>query len=269
MTIDDLLATVTSHIQSPQQQPTLSIPTSWTQGRTIFGGISAAMVYRAMQATLEDARPLRSFNCNFVGPLEAEKAFEIHVEVLRTGRNASQLLARAVQDDKVAVLAQACFAVDRESKISIPNGLTHSMPLPAKAKFIPQIPKITPKFLRHFDLALEEGKMPFTGSKISHTHGWMRFTQPPAAITDAHLIAMIDAWPPTVLQLLRWPAPASTMNWNIEFLHPHQPAAATDWFGYQVETRQAADGYAHTEANIWHPDGSLVALSRQTVGVFD
>jgi hypothetical protein len=32
----------------------------------------------------------------------------------------------------------------------------------------------------------------------------------------------IDIWPPTVLQMLSWPAMANTMGWNLEFIHPHQ-----------------------------------------------
>jgi acyl-CoA thioesterase len=80
---------------------------------------------------------------------------------------------------------------------------------------------------------------------------------------------LIDVWPPTVLQQLKWPAPASTMSWNVEFIHPHPVIAPTDWLGYECVTRQAAQGYAHTEANIYTPDGTLIALSRQTVTVFD
>ena len=41
----------------------------------------------------------------------------------------------------------------------------------------------------------------------------------------------------------------------------------THWV-YAVHTDHAADGYAHTDARIWHPDGRLVAISRQTVAVF-
>lgn len=97
----------------------------------------------------------------------------------------------------------------------------------------------------------------------------MRFSEAPAEVTDAHLIALIDAWPPTILQMLRWPAPASTMSWNLEFIHPHGPVAGDDWFAYQADTRQAADGYCHSEANIWDTRGELIAISRQIIAVFD
>ncbi|MFT4994354.1 MAG: acyl-CoA thioesterase, partial [Paraglaciecola sp.] len=175
----------------------------------------------------------------------------------------------AMQNGKVCALVQACFGVARQSKIHVKNYDKHAMLLPKKATFLPQIPKITPKFLRHFDLAIVDGGLPFTGSKKSHLHGWMRYSEAPNEVTDIHLIALIDAWPPTTLQMLRWPSPSSSMNWNVEFMHPHQNFKASDWLAYQSHTRQAADGYAHTEANIWDAQGELVAISRQTVAVFD
>ncbi|MFC6440932.1 acyl-CoA thioesterase II [Bowmanella sp. JS7-9] len=263
MHIDELLHQVA---HNPAE---LILPKDWTQGRTAFGGISAAMVYQAMREQVEPTRFLRSLTINFVGPLEPEVPFSIETELLREGKNAIQMTARAMQNGKVAVLGVALFAGERQSKISVPAIYSHNMALPKKAKFIPQIPKVTPKFLKHMDLAVEEGQMPFTGSKHAHLHGWMRFTKAPAQISDAHIIALADAWPPAPLQMLRWPAPASSMSWNLEFVHPHRPIAPESWLAYQVQTVQAADGYAHTEAQLWDPDGELIALSRQVAGIFD
>jgi acyl-CoA thioesterase len=110
--------------------------------------------------------------------------------------------------------------------------------------------------------------MPFTGRKKAMYEGWMRLSHPPETFTDAHLISLIDVWPPTVLQQLKWPAPASTLSWNVEFVHPHPAISGTDWIGYRCNTVQAAEGYAHTEAEIYAPDGTLIALSRQLVTVF-
>ena len=40
------------------------------------------------------------------------------------------------------------------------------------------------------------------------------------------------------------------------------------WWQYQVRTDVSAEGYAHTEANIWDDTGRLVAISRQTIAIF-
>ncbi len=271
MHVDELLIQPEMTALSDNQWQTgdLTIPSDWAQGRTAFGGISAGMIYQAISTQVHDNRVLRSYTTNFVGPLALNEPFRIVVTSLRTGKNVSQFTGEIIQNNAVCVFVQACFGTARQSGISVTNTDKHDMPTPTKAKFIPQIPKVTPKFFRHFDLAINAGGMPFTRKDTSFYHGFMRFTQPPQKITDAHLITMIDAWPPTLLQMLRWPAPASTVSWNLEFIHPHKTVSGHDWFAYQVNTRQAADGYGHTEATIWNSNNDVVALSRQTVAVFD
>lgn len=269
MTLDQLIDQAKQHNQDRNSTPSISIPSDWTQGRTVFGGLSAALVYSAIKNKVSADRTVRSLNFNFVGPLEAQLPFTIEVEILRQGKNVTQVTGKAIQDNKVAVLCQACFGVPRESKISVLSESKHQMNLPKKPKFIPQIPKITPKFLRHFDLFINEGSLPFTGSKLSKIDGWMRLSDKLTDLTDSHLICIIDAWPPTVLQMLRWPAPASTICWNIEFINQQKSYSGNEWFAYQSATRHAESGYASTEANVWDSNHRLIAISRQTVGIFD
>lgn len=247
----------------------LTISANWGQGRTAFGGATAGVLFTAINSLVGDDRVLRAFNTSFVGPITLDAPFDVQVSKLREGKNVSHFQGQILQNGKVCVASQACFGVGRTSKIRVENHEVHAMAPPRKAQFIPQIPKVTPKFLRHFDLAIAEGGVPFTGRQTHHYHGFMRFTKAPRTLTDGHLITMIDAWPPTLLQMMRWPAPASTVTWNIEFIHPHRPVSGEDWFAYQAHTRQAVDGYGHTEATIWDKDNEVVAISRQTVAVFD
>ncbi|GGW76551.1 acyl-CoA thioesterase [Alteromonas halophila] len=271
MTVDELLTIPELEPLSDNswQYTQAVITKDWAQGRTAFGGISAGMLYASIRQHVSKERVLRSFTTNFVGPLALDTPFTIRVTRLREGRNVSQYTAEAIQNDNVCVVCQACFGIARTSGIAVDNNEQHQMQAPKKGNFIPQIPKVTPKFLRHFDLALDSGGLPFTRKKTSHYHGFMRFKKPPAEITDAHIITMIDAWPPTLLQMMKLPAPASTVSWNLEFIHPHKPVAADDWFAYQAHTRQAGDGYGHTEATIWDKDNEIIAISRQTVAIFD
>lgn len=246
----------------------IRIPEDWSQGRTAFGGLSVAMIYVAMQQAVDSDRVLRSLNVQFVGPIVLDADAWIETRILRAGGHVTQVQGQIVQDGKPAISVQAAFGKNRVSKLQVEPNLQHHMPLPAKAKFIPQIPKVTPKFMRHVDYFIADGKLPYTGSSTSSISGWMRFKQAPARITDGHLITLIDAWPPTLLQMLRIPKPASSLSWVLEFIHPHREIEPHDWFAYQAITRQAADGYAHTEANIWDSHGELVALSRQVVTIF-
>ncbi|WP_340679629.1 thioesterase family protein [Paraglaciecola sp.] len=269
MHIDTLFDNVKNQILTNQNTATLSVPSTWAQGRTLYGGISTSLVYTAMRQTVNMAKQLKAINTSFIGPIQPDVPFTIKVDLLREGKNTSQLQGQILQHDKVCLMSLASFGIARTSKINIGNQTSHAMQVPNKASFTPMIPKITPSFMRHFELAKSVGGWPFTGSKISDIHGWMKLKKAPEILTDAHLVALIDVWPPTVLQMLRWPAPASTMSWNLEFICPHNDFKAEDWFAYQAVTRHAADGYANTEANVWDACGALVAISRQTVTVFD
>lgn len=252
--------------RKPEYQ--LVIPDSWAQGRTVFGGCSAALAYQAAENLIEDDRLLRAFHCNFIGPINVGEPVTITAEVLRTGRNVTQILAKVVQNGQVGVMAQICFGVKRESKLeSIATDTSYMRP-PKKGKFLPQIPKIVPKFIQHFDLAIERGSLGFGKSDKAELHGWCRFKKPPEKMRLAYMIAMMDAWPPTMYQLIRVPVPASTMSWDVEFINPEQTLGNHEWLACECEARHVKDGYGHEEANFWDESGNLIAISRQVVAIF-
>ncbi len=244
------------------------VPSSWGQGRTVFGGLTAALLNQAMRRELPDAYMLRVQNTQFIGPVLLDEPFEIEVTHLRDGKNVTQLQGRIVQDGQIAAQANVAYGIERESKITFTESNIELPSAPEKATWIPQIPKITPKFHKHMDIKIVDGGAPFSGKKTAIYNGWMRFSKSPGVITDAQIIALIDVWPPTVLQTLKWPVPASTLSWNVEFIHPHPVISASEWLAYRCITRQAAGGYAHTEASIYTQSGQLIAISRQTVTVF-
>lgn len=263
------MTTIDTLLSQAKDGATMTVPATWGQGRTVFGGLSAALLNSAMGQELSDARHLRAQTVQFIGPLNLDEPFSVEVEHLRDGKNVTQMQARLLQNDRVAVQAMAAFGTGRESKARFQSEPKELAEQPSKPNWIPQIPKVTPKFHRYIDLKIDQGGYPFTGKQNPYYRGWMRLSTPPKVMTDAHLIALLDVWPPTVLQMLKWPAPASTLSWNIEFTHPHPEISSTDWLAYECETRQAGEGYAHTEATIHAPNGQLIALSRQTVTVFD
>ena len=245
------------------------LPDDWGQGRTAFGGISAAMVYYALSMIVAPDRVLRTFHTNFVGPVVFDEPFEIVIEQLRSGRNMSQYLVKLNQAGKVSVCVQACYGVELTSKLHINKLPSHQFEPPDKATLMGTDADKLPRFFHHYDLAMLEGQRPFTGSAHCHYLGWMRNHAPVEQFGLTHLIALIDAWPPALVQQLGAPAPMSTVSWDLEFVNPLIPVAGNPWFAYEVNTRFAANGYAHTEAKIWDEQERLVALSRQAVVVFD
>lgn len=246
----------------------VTITPDWMQGRAAFGGLTGAIVHQAMSQKLVDERPLRSLSVSFIGPAAADTPISVSSEVLRQGKAVTQVESRLHQGSDTVVAALASFGSSRESAVTVPAEPAPEAADPESSKPMPQIDGVTPEFLRHFDLRFCIGGFPFTGSSDRVMGGWMRFREPPQAITESHLVALIDTWPPAILPHLSQPAPASTLNWTMELVDPLPTVAPDDWLLYRATVDQAQGGYGLAQAGIWTRSGELVALSRQTVTVF-
>ncbi|MDX1755789.1 MAG: thioesterase family protein [Marinobacter sp.] len=260
MQFDELLAGL--------EQESLVLPSSWGQGRATFGGLVAALVTRRMQQVVAEGRPLRSLQVSFVGPVAVEQPVRIEVELLREGRAVSQVQGRVVQDGEVKVVVLASFGGDRASQVSVAPDRAPEVAAPDQLQSLPYMPNLSPEFVQHIEMRWGFGGLPFSGQTSREMGGWMKFRKQPEAMSDAHLVALIDAWPPAVLPHLTQPAPASSLSWTLEFVYPRPALAADDWLLYRASIDQAGAGYGHTQARIWSPGGELVAISRQTVTVF-
>ncbi|WP_217272293.1 acyl-CoA thioesterase domain-containing protein [Sphingopyxis sp. BSNA05] len=63
----------------------VTLPQSWTQGRTAFGGLSGALAYHAASHIEADLPPLRSAQIAFTGPLFG--ALTAETAMLRRGKS--------------------------------------------------------------------------------------------------------------------------------------------------------------------------------------
>lgn len=264
MTFKSLLEAVRS---SPSD---VVIAQSWGQGRASFGGLAAALVYEAMRAKVTDGRPVRSLAVTFVGPAQPGVPISFEAEVLREGKAVSQLLGRAVQNGQVVTLVQGSFGASRESVIRVDAEPAPQVKPASDCQELPYIPNVTPEFTRFLAMRWAIGAMPFTGNPQREMGGWvqLRGEDEVEVINEAHLLALVDAWPPAVLPHLSAPAPGSSLTWTIEFVQPLQHLTTQDWFLYRAHIEHARDGYSHVAAALWSDKGELLAISRQTVTVF-
>tara|TARA_Y100000310_G_C20704311_1_gene833481 strand:- start:8984 stop:9793 length:810 start_codon:yes stop_codon:yes gene_type:complete len=251
------------------QNLTVTAPADWGQGRTVFGGLSAGIIYQVLKKLVPEERVLRSITFNFVGPIDVGTPFGFQWQILREGKNATQITAHIIQNDQICLTALGCFALDRDSDVNVKADSISLAKPKSTTNTIKCVPGVTPEFIQHVDILVEKGAMPFSASNESSYEGWMKFKQSPKALTDAHILTLIDAWPPTILQMSKGFAPASTMSWNVEFIHPHQKLEASTWLAYRAKTVQANGGYGHTEAQVFNESGELVAISRQLIAIFD
>jgi acyl-CoA thioesterase II len=258
-------------LQAVRDNPqAVHIPAQWGQGRASFGGLVAALVYEAMRAQVPDGRPPRSLAITFVGPAAPDVPISFTVEVLREGKAVSQVLGRAVQDGQVVTIVQGSFGAGRDSRIAVQAEPAPQAKPVDQCQELPYIPNVTPEFTRHLAMRWAIGGMPFSGNPSREMGGWVRLRDQTRieAADEAHLLALVDAWPPAVLPHLTAPAPGSSLTWTIEFVQPMSTLSTADWCLYRAQIEHARDGYGHVAAALWSPTGELLAISRQTVAVF-
>ncbi|MCO1334666.1 thioesterase family protein [Microbulbifer sp. OS29] len=249
-------------------QGTSCVPEGWTQGRATFGGLVAAMLYEQMAAEISAANSLRSLTTSFVRPVAAG-AIETRVEMLRAGRSVTQINGYLDQGDTVMLAGMASFGNGRESTVRVKGPTAPKYPAPEECLALPYIEGVVPEFTQKFDYRIARGQLPFSGSTEKILGGWVRFKDGSKSNAGiSHLLALIDAWPPATLPMLKAPAPASSLTWTAEFMEPLAKHKASDWWQYQAAVEQAENGYAVIQSRLWDTHGHLAALSQQMVTLF-
>jgi acyl-CoA thioesterase len=98
---------------------------------------------------------------------------------------------------------------------------------------LPYVKGVTPVHAASGD-ALECRRLPFTGNTSREMGGWVRLRGDvkEEAVTESHILALVDAWPPALMPFLKKPAMGSTLTWTIEFVQPLLELSTLDWCKY-------------------------------------
>lgn len=245
----------------------MDIPTGWAQGRACYGGLVGGLMVSHLLAKVPNDRSLRSLTVSFVGPV-APGAIELSAEIFRSGKSVTQAECRLKQNGEVLGVLLASFGASRVSQLKVEEKPAPEFLPPEELPAFPNIPGVTPDFASHFEMRWAHGGMPFTGNDSPDIGGWFRFREPTQTMDAALMTALIDAWPPAVLGMLKTIAPGSSLTWTLELVGDASALTGDSWWQYMAETDFAAEGYAHIQARVWTSDGKLVAISRQTATVF-
>jgi acyl-CoA thioesterase len=246
----------------------LKLTPDWMQGRAGFGGILGALALQSMRSHVPATRKVRSLLISFVGPVTAGD-FAIHTQLLRSGKAVTQVQANLIQHGAVCCAALASFGGDRPSAVQVEPAPRPAMPAPDKALELPYIEGLTPSFTRHFVFRWALGELPFSGKGGCEIGGWIQFRERSDCLTEEWLVALADAWPTPVLSMLTAPAAASSLTWEMGFVHLDRPVCVENaWWCYRSTVDSAEQGYVHERGAIWDPQGRLAAFSRQTSTVF-
>ena len=249
----------------------------WSVGRGPNGGYIAAMVLRALAATVDDpSRSPRSLTVHFTArPSPGPVRIECRVE--RSGRSSSTVSARMVQDGRLVALALAAFSgpwpgaefADKAMPAVAPPGELEPLRTPP-----------LPEFVANFDMRWALGEPPGTGSGVGSpvgggsaagsgsiralAGGWLRFAAP-RELDALAATSYLDAWIPSLFSRLGRPVPAPTIDLTVHFRAPLPPAGAgpADHVLGAFSSTTSREGFWEEDGELWSRDGVLLAQSRQ------
>jgi acyl-CoA thioesterase len=248
-----------------------NVSVDWRAGRGPHGGYLAAMLLRALVATVADsARSPRSLTIHYArapqpGPVMIAATIE------RAGRSLSTLSARMEQDGKLIALALAAFSVPwsapQIAELPMPDVAPQD---PKRASGAPLF-KGAPPFTKHVVIQPRIGAIPFTGADAPMEIGsWLGLAEE-RPIDALSLAFFSDAlFSPPFIRLAE-PATTPTIDLTIHFRQALPAATETDLpRGVRDELCFARfrsglvqDGFFEEDGVIWAADGSVLAQSRQ------
>lgn len=245
------------------------VPLDWANGRTVFGGLQAALLVRGMRGVLGEAQglPLRSLHVTFVAPVAAGRDVVLRPERLRVGKSVAHARCDLVTAEGVACTGVAIYGADRPSAVFMEIPRVEVNEDPERLTPWPYIPGVTPEFVQHLDIRLARGALPYTGQVSSQATLLARLVDSDCSAEEA-LVALSDTPPTPALSMLSKPAPAASLNWMLELLGHPDDLALDDWCTMDTHVRAGSDGYLSQTSTLWGPNGHAFSVSHQSVAIF-
>jgi acyl-CoA thioesterase len=244
---------------------TATVTPDWLQGRSVFGGLQAALALRAIRSLVAEL-PLRVLQTTFIAPVPGG-AIRLEARVLRSGKTTVHAEARILAGSDVAAIVIGVFGKARASAVSL---APRPRPLPPSAPpfVMPATPEKFPTFLQHFDMRWLQGALPGSGSPLDEAiiEVGVRDSGP---ASEEHVLAIADATPPLALAKLPTHVPGSSLTWTLEMLREGS-FSSLPLAGWRLDVELVAGGGGYTSQSevVWAPGGDPVALSRQCMVVF-
>jgi acyl-CoA thioesterase len=240
------------------------IVSGWQTPRGPLGGYVMAILIRGLGLAVDDAeRQARSVTMHFLRVPE-EGPIKVSATVERTGRSLTTVSGRLEQGDKLIGLALGAYSKPWEGPLlddaPMPEvGEPDPLDSPAeKTRGRGTAPQ--PPFLDRMVMQHRFGEMPFTKADQGLVGGWLGLTEE-RPIDELAIAVLADAWFPAPWPKLPEFAPAPTIDLTIHFRSP-LPAAGRLLLG-RFENSYVRDGFFDENGELWSPDGTLVAQSRQ------
>jgi acyl-CoA thioesterase len=224
----------------------------WWVVRGPFGGYVAAFLVRAMVAAVDDpARRPRSLTVHYIEAPEAGPV-EVTATVERAGRSSTSVSLRLEQGGRPVALALGSCAAWRDGEPEWADPAPDAPP-PEQCERLQRADPMA-GFLERFEI---RAAAPLTGE--ARNLAWLRL-DPPAPLDHLALTAMSDGWMPAAFSKLGRPFGAPTVDLTIHF---RAPVLSGEWVLADYRSRFSAGGTWEEDGELWAPDGTLLAQSRQ------
>lgn len=258
-----------SDITARAGQAGAAIPDTWKQGRTAYGGLTAALMLAKVRSDIEGLPPLRAVLVNFTGPVTEMPLIE--AQVLRRGRNVTTVYAVATIEEKVVCTATFSFGAARESEVTVERPFGANRPDTPDPEMTPNFfpegaEKFAPNFTQNFDLKLIEGARPISGAERGYIRCWSRHTDKAARQGEVALLGIGDILPPAALPLFTKTGPVSSMTWMFNILR--EPETVEGWYLVDTDLTAAQSGYSSQVMRVYNRNGDLIADGMQSVAIF-
>jgi acyl-CoA thioesterase len=244
----------------------VEIPEDWQQGRTTFGGLTAALCLAAADRAVPDLPPLRSAQFTFVGP--AGGAVVMAPRLLRRGKSSAFVAVDLSAEGSLATHAVLSFGAARDSQYRYRTHPMPKVPPPGTTKAI--LRSGNPKFGLQFEVFVAGGQKLVSGADTPEIMLWLRHRDPGAMANLPGVIAISDTSPAAAYTMLTASVPASSITWSVEMIDAAAALRAPSdaWYLLRSVGEDIRDGYSVQDMALWAQDGTLILLARQTVAIF-
>jgi acyl-CoA thioesterase len=234
---------------------------TWWNPRGPLGGYVMALMQQAVVLAVDDeTRQPRSLTVSFLRPPQAGP-FTVHPMVVRAGRSLSSASVTLEQEGKPLAIGLATLSTPWSGPLLNDSPMPRVDP-PGARQAPPNPPPGAPRvpFRDLVTMQKRFGPELFSRAEVAEAGGWLglREERPVDALT---VLILADAWFPAPWPRLAEFAPAPTVEMSVYFRAP-LPMPDSLLLG-RFESPLVRDGFFDESGELWAPDGTLVAQSRQ------
>lgn len=230
----------------------------WLQGRTAYGGLSAALAYEAAKRQGDRLPPLRSAQISFIGPVAGTVTATARLE--RQGKNAAFVRADLTTGHGPGLSAMFVFMRAMESHVDLREGERPDYPRPASI----EPPEAVPSFVQQFEIGPVE---PTPGGASADIVRWFRLKDRADLDPMTELVLMGDGLPPAATAVMARSVTISSITWLFNILAA-APMTEDGWWLLRAASDYARDGASSQDMSVWNARGDLVARGMQAVAIF-